>query len=325
MDDAPTWRRLAMVLGMVLLSTGALGTRGEAGELGHYVPSLFNVRDFVMPPKGVYVALYSLYYTSDEFRDRHGNEVNSVTIRQRTLDLDVDLDLYSLAPAVLWNTGFKILGADYGMIGALPFGGPSVQASLALGPDLGIEADESAFGLQDLLVQPLWLGWHLPNADLALAYAFYAPSGRFKQGDPDNLGLGFWTHQFQLGGAYYLLKRATALVMALTYEIHMNKEDVDILPGSDLSFNYGVSQFLPAGPGLLELGVLGYSQWQVTDDDGADARNPDVHDQVHTIGGQLGYALPKWHLGITMKYLYEYYAEDRFRGQALTWSIGYQF
>jgi hypothetical protein len=40
-------------------------------------------------------------------------------------------------------------------------------------------------------------------------------------------------------------------------------------------------------------GVLGYSQWQVTDDDGADARNPNVHDQVHAISGQLGYAIPK--------------------------------
>jgi hypothetical protein len=39
--------------------------------------------------------------------------------------------------------------------------------------------------------------------------------------------------------------------------------------------------------------VLGYSQWQVTDDEGADARNLDVHDQVHAIGGQLGYAIPK--------------------------------
>jgi hypothetical protein len=158
MDDVQKWRWLARVLGMVLLWVVALGTRGEAGELGHYAPSVFNVRDLVMPPKGVYAALYGLYYTSDEFRDRNGNEVNSVTIGERSIDLDVDLDLYSLIPTVLWNTGFKILGADYGMYASLPFGGPSVQAALALGPDLGIEVDESAFGLQDLFVQPLWLG-----------------------------------------------------------------------------------------------------------------------------------------------------------------------
>jgi hypothetical protein len=303
----------------------AFGTGGEAGELGHYVLSLFNVRDLVMLAKGVYGALYGLYYTSNDLMDANGDEIRSVIIRGRRISVDVDLHLYSIAPAVLWNTGFKLLGADYGLLAALPFGGPSIQAALALSPELGIEADESSFGLQDLFIQPLWLGWHWPNADLNIGYGFYAPSGKFTQGDPDNLGLGFWTHQFQLAGAYYFLKRATALVMAMTYEIHTNKQDVDITPGSNFSLNYGVSQFLPAGPGLLELGVLGYSQWQVTDDDGADARNQDVHDQVHAIGAQLGYAVPRWRLGLAMKYLYEYYAADRFRGHTLTWSFGYQF
>ena len=204
-------------------------------------------------------------------------------------------------------------------------GSPSVQTAVSLGPDLGLEVDESAFGLQDLYIQPLWLGWHWPNADLNVAYGFYAPSGRFEQGDPDNLGLGFWTHQFQLGAAYYFLKRATALVLAMTYEIHQNKEDVDIRPGSNFALNYGVSQYLPAGPGLVEVGVLGYNQWQVTDDKGSDARNGDVHDQIHGVGAQLGYAIPQWRLGMALKYLYEYYAEDRFRGHTLTGSIGYQF
>jgi hypothetical protein len=46
------WR--AIILGGTLLSLVAFGTRAEAGELGHYVPSLFNVRDLVMPAKGVY-------------------------------------------------------------------------------------------------------------------------------------------------------------------------------------------------------------------------------------------------------------------------------
>jgi hypothetical protein len=50
-----------------------------------------------MPPKGVYVALYSLYYTSDDFRDRNGDEVNSVTIRERSIELDVDLACWAIA------------------------------------------------------------------------------------------------------------------------------------------------------------------------------------------------------------------------------------
>jgi hypothetical protein len=111
----------------------------------------------------------------------------------------------------------------------------------------------------------------------------------------------------------------------MTYEIHQNMKDVDIRPGSNFALNYGVSQYLPAGPGLVEVGVLGYNQWQVTDDKGSDARNGDVHDQIHGVGAQLGYAIPQWRLGMALKYLYEYYAEDRFRGHWLTESVGYQF
>jgi hypothetical protein len=33
----------------------------------------------------------------------------------------------------------------------------------------------------------------------------------------------------------------------------------------------------------------------------------------------------QWRLSIAAKYLYEYYAEDRFRGHALTGLVAYQF
>jgi hypothetical protein len=147
-------------------------------------------------------------------------------------------------------------------------------------------------------------------------YGFDAPTGRFEPGASDNLGLGYWTHQFQVAGALYFLQKATAIVVAATYEINQEKEDVDITPGQRFSLNYGVSQYLPLGPGLLELGILGYSQWQVTDDSGSDATNKDVHDQLHAVGAQIGYAVPAWN---------QYYAEDRFRGQEFSFTLGYQF
>ena len=43
------------------------------------------------------------------------------------------------------------------------------------------------------------------------------------------------------------------------------------------------------------------------------------------VGVQVGYAIPKWRLGTVAKYLYQYYAEDRFKGHEFTLTIGYQF
>ena len=101
MADAKQGQRLTCVLGMILLVVATVSTRGEAGELGHYAPAVFNVRDLVMPQPGVYGAFYSFYYTSSDLRDASGDEIRSVTIGNRNIDVDVDLDLYSLVPAVL--------------------------------------------------------------------------------------------------------------------------------------------------------------------------------------------------------------------------------
>jgi hypothetical protein len=311
---------------LLLLSSLAPAQPAHAGRLGHYFAGSFNIRDYILPDKGVYAAVYGIYYDSGSLRNASGNEISSVTIAGRTVTVDTDLSLYSVVPTVLWNTGWTILGAEYGLYGSVPFGGPSLAVALETETGFGVDLDESNFGLQDLFVQPIWLRWKWKDFDLSGGVGFYAPSGEFEQGGADNLGLGFWTVQLQLAGAYYFLDRATAIVVAGTYEINTKQEDTDITPGQRFTLNYGVSQYLPAGPGLVELGILGYSQWQVTHDDGSAVRPFHQNlDQVHAIGAQLGYAVPQWRLAVTAKYLYEYYAESRFRGQVVTLSAGYQF
>jgi hypothetical protein len=84
---------------------------------------------------------------------------STVSPRGRTVTLDVDVDAYSIAPVALWNSGHKILGAEFGVFGVIPFGGPSIQVHLATQTGAGINTDDSAFGLQDIYVQPLWLAW----------------------------------------------------------------------------------------------------------------------------------------------------------------------
>jgi hypothetical protein len=279
---------------LLLLSSLAPAPPAHAGDLSHYFPGSFNIRDYILPDKGVYAAVYGIYYGSSTLRDANGNKISSVTIAGRTVTVDTDLNLYSIVPTLLWNTGWTILGAEYGMYGSVPFGGPSLGVALETETGFGLNADTSNFGLQDLFVQPLWLRWRWANADLSGGVGFYAPSGQFEAGKVNSLGLGFWTAQFQLAGAYYFLERATAVVVAGTHEVNTEQQDTDITPGQRFTLNYGVSQYLPAGPGLVELGILGYSQWQVTHDSGSQVRpfNQNL-DQVHAVGAQLGYAVPK--------------------------------
>jgi len=314
----------------------------NAGEIGHYAPGALNVRDFFQPPPGFYASLYNIYYTTDTRNDRNGNKVNSVTINPGpgpgvTLQAEVDVDIYTIAPALVWSSPYQLAGVRYAALVMPTFGTPSIGASLSAQTGAGLTAEnDSRFAAGDMFVQPVWLGLARKNWDFAFSYGFYAPVGAYevktvnfpqigatvKSPSADNVGFGFWTHQLQGAVGFYPWEhRGTAVSLAMTYELHHQKEDIDVTPGSHLSLNWGVSQYLPLTAdksNLLEIGIAGYSQWQVTDDTGSAASNPSVHDQVHAAGLILGWTYVPYGLAITGRYSYEFASEDRFQGSFAT-------
>lgn len=185
--------------------------------------------------------------------------------------------------------------------------------------DFTLHVSDSGTGLGDLYVQPLWLDWSGDHYDIAIADGFYAPTGRYEAGALNNTGMGYWSNQTQLSAAIYPWKhRGTALTAAATYEVHGNKQDVDIRPGDTLTINWGLSQFLPLNKDktwLAEVGFGGYDLFQVSDDRGRDVTyDAGVHDQVHAYGVQIGLAQTKWNATMTLRWMHEYGARDRFEG-----------
>ena len=300
-----------------------------------------------MPEPGLYGVLYTYAYTTDRLNDADGNEIDSVTINPGpgpgvTLDVDVDVDAWVLSPTLIWVSPWTVLGAKYGAYISVPFGNTSVGASLAVATGAGRSTDDSQFGLSDVFVQPLWLGWTKEHWDLALGYGFYAPTGVYDTETitlpivgpvtveaSDNIGYGFWTHQFQGAATWYpWADRRMAVVGALTYEISDEKDDFDLTPGDVLSLNWGVSQYLPLREDqtlLLELGLTGYSSWQVSNDSGADAANAPVKDEVHAVGVQLGLTNVPLNGTLNFHYFYEFDAQDRFQGQSIGLNFALKF
>jgi len=331
-------------VGACLLALGA--TCARAGEIGHYVPGLPNIRDFAVPDPGFYSAIYDYWYSTDQLNDGNGDKVSSVRVGPGPgvkVNVDVNVDLYAVSPMFIWVTDYKIAGAKYAAYIAPSFATASIGASLSTATGRGLDGNVSShFGVGDLLVQPIWLGWSLTNWDFAVGYGVYAPIGRYNTENltlpngasitaeaTDNIGLGFWTHQLQGAASWYpWADKRMAVAAALTYEIHSEKEDYDLTPGQDLTLNYGVSQYLPLTKDqklLLEIGPAGYSSWQITDDTGSDAKNPNVHDEVQGIGGQLGLTYVPWLLSVNTHYFHEYSAEDRFQGEAYGVNLAKKF
>lgn len=329
---------------LLVLSSAA---HAPAAEIGHYVGGLVNIRDYQLPAApGVYGALYNYYYQTGRVNDANGNEKDSVTIQPGpgpglTLDIDPDVDVYALVPALIWVSDWKLLGATYGALLLPTFSNASVGASLSIQSGQGIDSETSQFGIGDWYFQPIWLGWHLEHFDFSLAYGFYAPTGKYdteprtfpvlgtvRVESADNIGLGFWTNQFQGAASWYpWANKATALAIALTYEINSEKEDFHVTPGQVLSLNWGLSQYLPLNSDqtwLVEIGPAGYDQWQVTSDDGQNASNG-ILDQTHAAGGQVGITSVKHELAINFHYFREFETQDRFEGHVFGLSGAYHF
>ncbi len=323
------------------------GTGANAAEIGHFAPGVLGIRDFSVPEPGLYGVLYNYYYSTDRLNDADGNRVDSITISPGpgpgvTLDLEVDVDVYAIAPTLIWVSSKKFLGAKYAAYISPSFSDSSVAASLTTASGTGRSAEGSQFDAADLFVQPLWLGWTQEHWDFALGYGFYAPTGRYGTETvdlpivgpitveaSDNIGLGFWAHQFQGAASWYpWVDRRMAVVGALTYEINDNKEDFDLTPGDVLTFSWGVDQYLPVRADqslLLDVGLAGYSSWQVSNDSGADAAIPAVKDEVHAVGVQIGLTHVPTNMALTFHYFNEFSSKDRFQGESVGLNFALKF
>jgi hypothetical protein len=323
---------LGTLLVVLLLSSTMLAQ-------AHFPPGAANIRDYALPEPGMYLAVYNYGYTTSTLTDNGGNKIDQVLIGKSPLNVDVDVKLYALLPLFGWIPNKKILGSNYGFYLGPSFANANVAASLSTVEGQAVNPELSQFAVGDLFVNPLWLGWNRKYFDTAFGYGFYAPVGKFDTQTlmlpsgskvvtaPTNVGLGYWTHQLQGNLNWYPSpKRGTAIANTLTMEFNGTQRGTDFQNGDFVTRNWGASQYLPLDKQshyLAELGVAGYSQWQVTDSSGPGVTNPKFHDQVHAVGFQAG--ITNVRLGLQLNFLYfnEFYAANRFRGNSYSLNLGY--
>lgn len=179
-----------------------------------------------------------------------------------------------------------------------------------------------ASGLSDMLFMPVGLTWEFDKYDLSFFYGFFAPTGRYETGGDKNIGLGFWTHQFQGFGYFYPLEgKSTAIMLGLTYELNSSIKDVDVTPGNRFSLEWGISQYLSE---QFEVGVQGGHNWQISDDTGGDVYwDPAAHDRKSTIAFSANYWPWKERLSVAVKYAFDFGIRQRFKNS--TWMLNLLF
>jgi hypothetical protein len=215
-----------------------------------------------LPPPGVYGVLNN-YWASYSLYNNAGKATSS------TVDALIEV------PVILWQTGVKILGADYAVAVAQPIDYTNLQVP---GAELGSAAH---FGTYNTVLVPGILSWN-PGNDLLVkagltVYVDDASSSHAKPlTNPYSLGAGngFWTLQPDLGVSW--LHDGWNLSAELHYDYNFSDNNYHSSPGAaatryksgqEIEIDYTATKTI----GNWSAGLGAHQLNQITDDTGPGA------------------------------------------------------
>ena len=269
---------------------------------GHYGPGVEGIKAASMPPPGMYYVGYLVNYSIDELRAPGSS--NAVPLSNTGT-------VSALVNRFVYITNTKVLGADYGVQVTVPV----VRKSLNFNAS-GIS--ESSSGVGDIYLAPLVLGWHGGNWDAVAAAGLYFDNGN--SDSPSKPGNGYKSAMLTGGGTYYFdaAKSWTGSAL-LRYEKNSSQSN-GFKPGNQLTMEWGFGKSL----GPVQVGVVGYDQWQTSDDSGRGATGNQY--KRHAIGAEVVYPLMK-EAGVVLKTAYyrEYSAEGGSKPQTKGSTLRFTF
>lgn len=319
---------LAVVTYALLFSSGT--TRMLAQQKPQWMPGQIGLNAGILPSPGFTYANITVNYNAGAFNNAKGNSI----------PVTGTYNVWAVENIFFWVADKKILGGNVG--GYLMFPTPVTGELVADITDVNhpnLSAAGGGSGITDLWIQPLTIGWHLKRADLQVMDAFMIPTGRYTPGATNNVGTGYFGNHFQTGTTYYITRnKGTSANLFTDWEVHGTREgtnNTSKTPGQAFTDEWGLGQIIPLKKNLtqlLQLGAVGYDQWQVTNDTGSVPLGPVIvparflpYYSVHAAGGEVVYIVPAKNLTLNFKYEHEYSASSHTLGNTIvfggTWTL----
>jgi hypothetical protein len=270
----------------------------QAQPTAHYPPGLEGLKGASLPPPGVYLRDYNWFYYADHVNNAQGNKL-----------ADQQAFIYAQAPRMLWITDVQLLGGFLGVDALMPFMYKDIK---------GVGSDFSA---GDLFFEGTW-SWHPKQWDLAVGAGAWAPTGNYSMGDPTHAGEGYWTEMLTAGATWYPDEAKKWSVSVLNrYEFNQEQEDTDVTRGQAYTVEGGIGYAVTK---TIDIGAIGYYQQKVTGDTGPE-QNQTPRNRVAAVGPEISAFFPDITLGISLRYAYEFMAENRLQGNTFTLTITKRF
>lgn len=293
-----------------------------AQQKPQWMPGQMGLNAGVLPSAGFTYANMDINYDAGSFNGPKGNAVPATG----------SYNVWAVENIFYYVPDTKFLGGNLGFMVIFPTAATgSLVADINVQgiPNLGAAGGGS--GLADLWLQPFTVGWHLKRWDLQVGDAFMVPTGRYSPGATNNVGSGYFGNHLQTGTTYYITKnKGTSANLFTDWEVHGPRQGVNNVfktPGQAFTDEWGVGQILPLKKNLsklLQVGVVGYDQWQVAPNGGSVSPGGVVLPasllpsySVHAVGGQLSYILPAKRVSLFFKYYDEYKSSSHTLGNTI--------
>ena len=283
----------------------------QAQPSAHYVPGVEGIKGGSFPPPGFYFRDYNYFYWADQLNNSSGGNANIGNI---------NTFVYANVPRFIWITDVKFLGGYVGMDAFLPL----IYQHLEVG---AVNYNDSSFGLGDIYAAGN-LSWHITQFDFAVASGVYAPTGEspgrspLPHTSPDFgfstvPGNGYYTFMQSAAATWYIDPEKTWSVSAVNrYEFNTEQRYTGVYPGQTYSLDWGVGKTLAK---VWDVGAAGYYQQQVTGTAGTPLS------RVAAVGPEVVLAIPDQMLFVSLRYNYEFMADSRAQGNAITLTITKRF
>lgn len=288
----------------------------QAQPTAHYVPGVEGIKAASLPPPGWYLRDYNVGYYATRVNNGNGDSAGPGNFEAAT---------YANVPRLIWISDTKFLGGFVGVDALIPLVYQSAHFNIVPyvtpGGHVVTKYDSSSFGIGDLFAEST-LSWHLQQFDFSAALGAWAPTGNSARPPTTDAGLGYWTPMWTAGATWYLDTNKTWAASALCrYELNTESRDTHVTTGDAFTLEWGVSKTLAK---VVDVGVVGYYQQKVTDDSGpAKYRKP--QDRVAAIGPEISVAFPEPMLFVSLRYLNEFWAENRAQGNTFTLTLTKRF
>lgn len=297
---------VSIAVALVIMANLAVSLPVRAQVRGVYPVGMNATNSGVTPEAGFTYSNLFVFFSRDEEKGPHGE---ILATGQNSIMMDLN--------SFIWVSKKQIAslgGAVFSASATLPIANNSLASDVH-------GALSGGGGFADSYYQPLILGWRKQHIDIKAIYGFLAPTGRFSAGANTNVGSGYWTSVVASGQTIYLsASKHTAMSAFQMYELHSTQQGTMIHPGQTFNLDYSLTQTFPLQHSLrLQLGLVGYGQWQTTDKHGPTItpEQATAHYKVNALGFAANAVLPEHKASVGMKYFHEFECRSTFQGYTL--------